>query len=139
MGARVVIGLVLLSFCLGLGGCDPFNRDEFKHELDTLHSTAAEGVLLSHQVAEGDSRTTFVRVHAGDLSDTADARVEKLHDAAVPDDLEHQVNEAISAGEAISSQLQDVAFSPGDAATATEAESKLRALTDQVDQIEAGL
>jgi hypothetical protein len=139
MGARAVIGLVLLSLCLGLGGCDPFNRDEFKHELDTLHSVSAEGGLLAEQVAKQDTRTAFVRVQAGHLSETATARAEKLTDAQVPADLEADVNNAISLAEAISSQLEDLEFSPGDASKAGEVQNKLRGLTDAIDHVEAGL
>jgi hypothetical protein len=139
MGARVVIGLVLLSFCLSLGGCDPFNRDEFKHELDTLHSVSAEGGLLAGQVVKERTRTAFVRVQAGHLAETADARAEKLTDADVPADLGPQVDETISLAEAIASQLQDLEFSPGDASKATEVQNKLRGLTGAIDHVEAGL
>jgi len=139
MGARARIGLVLLFVCLGLGGCDPFNRDEFKHELDTLHSVSAEGGLLAGEVAKEDTRTAFVRVQAGHLAETADARAEKLTDADAPADLGPQVDETISLAEAIASQLQDLEFSPGDAARATEVQNKLRDLTGAIDQVEAGL
>jgi hypothetical protein len=139
MGARAAIGLVLLSLCFGLGGCDPFNSDEFKHELDTLHSVSAEGGLLAGQVVKDDTRTAFVRVQAGHLSETATARAEKLTDAQVPADLESDVNKTISLAEAISSQLQDLEFSPGDASKATEVQNKLRGLTGAIDDVEAGL
>jgi hypothetical protein len=139
MGARAAIGLVLLSLCLGLGGCDPFNRDEFKHELDTLHSVSAEGGLLAGQVAKQDSQTAFVRVQAGHLASTADARAEKLTDADVPAELQAQVQRTISLAGDISSQLQDLEFSPGDASKATQVQNKLRALTGAIDRVAAGL
>jgi hypothetical protein len=139
MGARAAIGLVLLPLCLGLGGCDPFNRDEFKHELDTLHSVSAEGGLLAGQVVKQDTRTAFVRVQAGHLASTADARAEKLTDADVPADLRPQVERTISLAEEISSQLQDLEFSPGDASKASQVQNKLRGLTGAIDRVEASL
>ena len=137
MRALPILAVIGLAFTLA--SCDPFNSSEFGHELDTLQSVSAEGVLLSRQVEKGDTTTAFARVQAGNLADTADARVEKLHDAGVPDDLEHQVNEAISAGEAIASQLQDIAFTPGDPETARQAEIKLAALTRQIQSIKESL
>jgi hypothetical protein len=139
IGARGAIALVFVFLSLVLSGCDPFNRDEFKHELDTLHSVSAEGGLLAGQVVKEDTRTAFVRVQAGHLSETATARAEKLTDAQVPADLETDVNKTISLAEAISSQLQDLEFSPGDASKATEVQNKLRGLTGAIDHVEAGL
>jgi hypothetical protein len=139
MGARVAIGLVLVCICLGLGGCDPFNRDEFKHELDTIHSVSAEGGLLAGQVVKQDTRTAFVRVQAGHLASTADARAEKLTDADVPADLRSQVEKTISLAEDISSQLQELEFSPGDASKAGQVQSRLRGLTGAIDRIQATL
>jgi hypothetical protein len=73
------------------------------------------------------------------LASTADARAEKLTDADVPADLGPQVDKTISLAEAISSQLQDLEFSPGDSSKAVEVRNKLRGLTGAIDRVEAGL
>jgi hypothetical protein len=49
------------------------------------------------------------------------------------------VQRTISLAGDISSQLQDLEFSPGDASKATQVQNKLRALTGAIDRVAAGL
>ena len=114
-----------LLVALVLAGCDPLDANELKHELGTIHSTAAEGALLARLAAEGRTKPSFIRVHGRDLSDTADSRAQKLQDGSKPAGLKPQIDKAIDLASSISSDISDMTLKPHDRALAAKTEQKL--------------
>jgi hypothetical protein len=55
----IALSSLLLSGCLV--------PTEPSKQADEIASVAAEGALLAHDAAEGDTTATFTRVHSGDL------------------------------------------------------------------------
>jgi uncharacterized protein YceK len=55
---RVVLALAVIV----LAGCG--TPKQLAKQADEVHSVAAEGALLAHEAAEGDTRDTFAREHA---------------------------------------------------------------------------
>ena len=61
MKRRLAIALSSLVLCGCLAPTEP------SKQADEIASVAAEGALLAHDAAEGDTTATFTRVHSGDL------------------------------------------------------------------------
>ena len=57
--------LAIVLSSLALSGC--LVQTEPSKQADDIASVAAEGALLAHDAAEGDTTATFTRVHSGDL------------------------------------------------------------------------
>jgi outer membrane murein-binding lipoprotein Lpp len=134
----VLIALAVLAAVL-VAGCEPLGPDELRREVQTIQSTAAEGSVLADQVAAQNSKRTFTRVQARELSDAAGHSAERLTDAHPADGLEQQTERAISLAEDTSTAIGDVETAPDDAAGAARAADRLRELARQSEQLAASL
>src|SRR5919107_6302131 len=72
---------LLIAVVVGAGCGGAMKPDELARSIGTLESTAAEGALLAHHVAEDRTKATFARAHARELGEVVDHEAEKLHDA----------------------------------------------------------
>lgn len=135
-GGALLLGLVV---ALLLGGCDSLDRNELKHEVQSVNSVATEGALLADQAARGRTLATFARVHARELAQSVDETAQSLNDVAVPDDLRSQVDRAIKLAGDTSGSLGDIETSPNDAGQAAMRAAQLRATAAQADQLAGSL
>ena len=134
--AALIASLTLAVACTG---CDPLDNEELAREVSMTGSIAAEGALLAHQVAEDRTKTTFVRVHAGELAGAADESAEKLNDAEIESDLQDEVNAAIAIDEDVSGALGDLEVAPGDESEGARAEATLNEAADRATRLENSL
>lgn len=113
------------SLILVLTGCEPLQRDELSRGVETIQSIAAEGAILARQAAHDRTKQTFVRVHAAELSSSAEHEAEKLNDADPDKGLDQDVQRAIDVAGAEGSALDDLRTSPDDPAQARKAQQML--------------
>jgi hypothetical protein len=79
--ARALATLVLFCLVVGCGGTHELSRSALDQDFEAIQSAAAEGALLSHDVANGRTTSTFARVHSGELARQANAVSERLQSA----------------------------------------------------------
>src|SRR5215212_4340732 len=84
---RSFAALAVAALVLLLAACEPLGPDELRREVETIHSTAAEGSVLADQIAAQRTKRTFARVQARELGDAADHSAERLTDAHPEDGL----------------------------------------------------
>jgi hypothetical protein len=105
-----------------LAGCG--TPQELAKQADEVHSVAAEGALLAHEAAEGDTRGTFAREHAEALRKLLGKlrpAIEERRLATVADDVD--------------STLAELARAPGDRERAAGAERKLERAAEAADEL----
>ena len=76
MRLAVLLPLLCLAVACGVPSSPAAQADE-------VHSVAAEGAILAHDAAEGDTRSAFARTHAAALRE----RLEKLRPEIRDDEL----------------------------------------------------
>jgi hypothetical protein len=134
---------VIVTVTLVLAGCGGLSSSELKRQVDVVDSTAAEGGLLADRVADNDIRDSFTRVHAGELADSMDHTVAKLHETEEQGDVDPQLQEgvkqAIQLASNTSDALQELELNPSDPDQAHQAGIKFhdigqsaRKLSDQL-------
>ena len=121
--STAALALVLTG---ALSGCGELKVDELTRGVKTLRSIAAEGALLADDVSRDRTKTTFVRVHGAELSESASHEAEKFEDAQRPRKLDHAVREAIQIAEAESDAIDQLRVAPGNKTRAREARAELR-------------
>jgi hypothetical protein len=121
---------------LFLLGCEPLTTNEFEHEAESIHSTAAEGALLADGVARQRTLSSFVRAHAKELADAADTSARKLHDATVPHSLRRATRRAIDLATRTAAVLGDLELSPSNPQEASGFESRLKHLAAAAARLE---
>jgi hypothetical protein len=107
----VRIALALIAVVLAAGCATP---QEPAEQAEEVHSIAAEGALLAHEVAEGDTRAAFAQEHTKALRKLlAELRraIDDPHLAELADDVDRS--------------LAELARSPGNPQRAVGAERKL--------------
>jgi hypothetical protein len=124
---------------LVLAGCDPLDHSELRREVKGLHSIAAEGRLLAKDVERDRTKATFVRVHAGELADSADETAQKVTDADVQKDLGAEAKRTIDLAGELSDALGELEVAPGNEARARGVEAKLTDTQAGIDELERGL
>jgi hypothetical protein len=133
-------GLALaLVAAIAVAGCEPLGPDELQREVDTIHSTAAEGSVLADQVAAQNIKRTFTRVEARELADAAGHSAERLTDAHPADGLEGATERAISLAEDTESAIGQLEVAPDDAEAAARAAGRLRDLARRTDELAGSL
>jgi hypothetical protein len=137
--ARVVAVLSAVLLALSLVGCDPLDSAELKREVDSIGSVAAEGELLAADVANDRTKTTFVRVHAGELASSAEESAQKINDADVASGLEGEAKRAIEIAADVSDALGQLQVRPGDERGARGALDDLRRAGDEAERLAASL
>ena len=114
---------VLLAFVVvALAGCG--TPQELSKQADEVHSVAAEGALLAHEAAAGDTLDTFAREHAQALRKLLGKvrpAIEEPRLAAVSDDVDRT--------------LAEFARTPGDRSRAAAAERKLERAAKAADEL----
>ena len=115
----LVLALVLLA------GCGRAGNHGLGQTFKSLASISAEGALMAGDVADGRSKTTFVRVHGADLSAQAEHEAEKLNDVPVAPKRKPPVESAVKLAGDIGGAIDDLRVSPQDRQQAREAQLKL--------------
>ena len=128
-----------LAVAVAVAGCEPLGPDELQREVETVHSTAAEGSVLADQIAAQNMKRTFARVQARNLGEAADHSAERLTDAHPAEGLEGPTDRAISLAEQVSGAVGGLEAAPDDAAAAARAADRLRELARQTDELAASL
>lgn len=118
MGVRVLLVLVVVL----LAGCG--TPHEAAKQAEEVHSVAAEGALLAHEAAEGDTRDTFAREHAKALRKRLDELrpvIEEPRLAELADDVDRT--------------LDELGRTPGDRDRAAGAERKLERAAEAAEEL----
>jgi hypothetical protein len=134
---RAIFLICVCCSCIVVAGCEPLTSDELKHEVGSIHSTAAEGALLAEGVAQQRTSSPFVRAHAAELAAAAETSARKLHDATVPTELRSGARRAIALARRTSSILGDLSLSPSDPGGASRMETRLKRLAAGATRLEA--
>jgi hypothetical protein len=134
-----LLAATALVAAIGIAGCEPLGPDELQREVQTIHSTAAEGSVLADQIAAQNIKRTFARVQARELADAAGHSAERLTDAHPADGLEASTERAISLAQDASSAIGELETAPDDAAAAATAADRLRALARETDRLAESL
>ena len=106
---RIALAAILVLLLAGCG-----TPQELAKQADEVHSVAAEGALLAHEAAEGDTRATFATEHAKALRKRLDKlrpAIEETRLATLADDVDRT--------------LAELARMPGDRIRAAGAQRKL--------------
>ena len=113
---------------------------ELKDSVGTLSSSSAEGRLLATDAAADRTKTTFVRAHARDLSDTVEHEAEKLADAQAENaSVAARKAEAVRLAAQIGDSLGQLQTSPSDEATASRVAKDLGDLNSRAQRLEDSL
>ena len=136
---RPFAGVIAVALALVLAACEPLGPDELQREVETIHSTAAEGSVLADQIAAQRTKRTFARVQATELGDSADHSAERLTDAHPQDERVAKTNRAIALAEQTAEQIGELATAPDDAQAAQAAATRLRALAAKAQGLAASL
>jgi 4-hydroxy-3-methylbut-2-en-1-yl diphosphate synthase IspG/GcpE len=124
---RAVMSLALLTvLSVVIGACGNESRHDVRISVEQIASIGSEGALMAHDVAQGRTKTTFVRVHGDDLSMQAEHEAEKLNDDPVDPDLKDRIPKALKLAADIGGAIDDLRVSPGDRGQARQAEQNLR-------------
>ena len=122
--AAVALAGVVVGAGAGCGGA--IGRDELARSLQTVASVAAEGQLMAHDVSRNRARSSFVRAHARELSDSADHEGEKLADATTAADLAGPLARAVALARQVSIALAALQITPADGRVGCRAGAQLR-------------
>lgn len=118
-------------------GCGDLSGDELGRRVDTLTSIAAEGRLLARDVARDRTRSTFVRVHARDLSESATHEAEKVSDATVAPPGRAHAAETVRLAERLADALGELSTHPGDEARGARVGRELVGLQQDLEDLGA--
>jgi hypothetical protein len=116
---RIALASILVLLLAGCG-----TPQELAKQADEVHSVAAEGALLAHEAAAGDTLDTFAREHAHALRKLLGKvrpAIEEPRLAAVSDDVDRT--------------LAEFARTPGDRSRAAGAERKLERAAKAADEL----
>src|SRR5215210_398445 len=133
----MAIAALMLVFCSGCGG--DIRADELSRSIDTLISSAREGALIADGVAQDRTKTTLVRVRAGELIGDTDHEAEKLNDATADAALAPEKKAAVALASQISDALGGLQISPTDEADALQTRRQLSRLADRAETLQGSL
>lgn len=136
---RLVSAIAAATLALALTACEPLGPDELQREVETIHSTAAEGSVLADEIAAQNLKRTFARVQARELADAAQHSAERLTDAHPADGLEGPTERAISFAEDTETAIGRLETAPDDAVAAAAVADRLRDLARLTDQLAGSL
>ena len=128
-----------VAVAFALTACEPLGPDELQREVETIHSTAAEGSVLADEIAAQNMKRTFARVQARELADAAQHSAERLTDAHPADGLEGPTDRAIGLAEDTETAVGQLETAPDDAVAAARAAERLRDLARRTDELAASL
>ncbi|HSC92285.1 MAG TPA: hypothetical protein VLB86_11580 [Gaiellaceae bacterium] len=113
--ARLVLACTVTA--LVLAGCGGQSATKQAEQVGAL---AAEGAILAHDAAEGDTTTVFTRVHARDLAGSAEALA-----------ASGQTVPLRRLAQAVAADLRSLAGNPGDEGVAGRVERRLKRLHER--------
>jgi hypothetical protein len=116
---RTALALIVVFLLAGCGV-----PKQLPKQAEEVHSVAAEGALLAHEAAEGDTSDTFAREHAKALRKRLDElrpAIEQRRLAMLADDVD--------------SSLAELERTPGDQDRAAGAERKLEQAAKAADEL----
>jgi hypothetical protein len=116
---RIALASILVLLLAGCG-----TSHQVAKQADEVHSVAAEGALLAHEAAEGDTTDTFAGEHAKALRKLLGKvrpAIEEPRLATVADDVDRT--------------LAELARRPGDRSRAAGAERKLERAAKAADEL----
>jgi hypothetical protein len=134
-GRLLTVLAAAAAMALATAGCGDLSRAELKRRVETLGSLAAEGELVAHDVEYDRTKTTFVRVHAGELSSAASDEAEKVNDATVAAGYEREAEKTIALAGDISDALDQLRVFAGDETRARDARAKLQQATRDAEDL----
>ena len=123
---RSTIVLLVSLALLALDGCGQAGKSGVQAGIEQIASISGEGALIAEGVARARTKTTFVRVHGGELSAQAEHEAEKLDDDPVSPRLKPSIEAAVKLASDIGGAIDDLRVSPYDRRQAREDEAKLR-------------
>jgi hypothetical protein len=126
MALRLTTIGLLAAALLAIGCGGPMQAQELARSIQTLQSSASDGVLLANGVARDRTKSTFVRVHARELGEIVQHEAEKLSDATAHGNVALRKSQAVDLAGKISQTLSQLQTSPGDSSGARTAEQQLR-------------
>jgi hypothetical protein len=129
----------IAALALALSGCGTLDRDAVGTEVDRIGSASAEGMLLAHEAAQGRTFSSYVEIHAAELSSQAQKALKKLQDVPAEHGLGHAAGSAIGFAGQVADQLDQLHEHPGDRKVAAGVERELRRVSNQVDQLSSKL
>jgi hypothetical protein len=118
-----VLGLVALA-AGACGSPSTLSEHSLGKESEVVQSTAAEGALLSAQVASGSTTEPFARIQAGVLAEQAKKTGDILRQARAPG-LEADRRRAAATAASVEDALEDLHSSPTDEALARRVQHEL--------------
>lgn len=134
----LTVALAAVVLLPGCGG--PMKQSELANSIETIESSAAEGSLIASHVYTNKTKTTFVRVRAGEIGETLDHEQEKLNDAdAENGDVAADQERAIDIADQASEQLGQLQVAPDDREAARAISTRLRELADSASSLEEHL
>src|ERR687889_347984 len=139
MARRGSTALALLVAVVGAGCGGAMKPDELARSIGTLESTAAEGALLAHHVAEDRTKATFARAHARELGEVVDHEAEKLHDASAEGRVAVRKAAAVDLAGRISEGLGQIPTAPDSEQEGRSAGGTLVRLGDRAGRLAEGL
>ena len=110
------------SLILVLAGCGV--PQELSKQAEEVHSVAAEGALLAHEVSEGSGSDTFTREHAKALRKLLGELRPAIEDKRLA-----------AAAQAVDEALTGLAEDPGDRAGAAQLERRLDESAKAADEL----
>jgi hypothetical protein len=122
---RIPTVLVLVPVLALLSACGQAHGPGVRAGVVEIASIAAEGALMADDLARGRGRTTFIRVHGGELSAQAQHEAEKLNDDPVAPSLKSRIETAITLASDIGGAIDEMRVTPQDRQQAREDEAKL--------------
>jgi len=129
----------LIAGAFFVSGCEPLQEDELAREVETIRSLAGEGSVLADQIAAQNTKRTFARVQARELSDAAEHSSERLTDAHPAAGLGEEVQRAVGLADDVSAAIGRLEAAPDDASGAADASGRLRALSKSAEQLGGSL
>jgi hypothetical protein len=137
--ARYIVLTVASAALIALPGCGRLDANDFKKDVETLGSLAAEGALLARDVKHGDSTTPFTRVHADELARKAVRLRIEIRGASLPPHYARELAQARPLAERISIELNRLKRAPSDRATAAAVQQALSDASDRADTLATSL
>lgn len=135
-GALALLGVALV---LAASGCGELSDDELNRGVESLSALAAQGQLVASGVARDATKSTYARVMARTLGETAEHEAEKLADATPEAGIEDQRKAAVAVAGEIADLLSELQTYPGDEHHGTLVQKHLEETQEKADAIVARL
>ena len=129
--------LVLGSLVVVLTGCNGGTVDKhaLKRDSEKIGSLAMEGALLANDVSKGASTTSFVRVHAKEMSQAASDMQNAMATRPTSPGITNKVRQLSKLAGKVSAQLERLHLHPSDRSVAASLKEPFKADADAADKL----